>query len=100
MLIEAPRYRFTRSMASGAPEEAGVYGLWNGEELVFVGRASPAATIRACLIRHLDGYCPCTQHATHYTWELSLQPAAREAEILNEFQARFGRPPRCNAKAA
>lgn len=100
MPIEAPRYRFTRSLASGAPEEAGVYALWNGEELVFVGRASQGATIRACLIDHLDGSCPCTRSATHYTWELSLQPAAREAEVLGEFQARFGRLPRCNAEAA
>lgn len=100
MPIQGPKYRFTQSMAAGAPEEAGVYALWKGEELLFVGRASPAATIRACLIEHLGGSRPCTQHATHYTWELSLQPAAREAEVLSEFQARFGRLPRCNADAA
>ena len=100
MPIEGPKYRFTPSMAAGAPEEAGVYALWSGEELLFVGRASPAATIRARRIEHLGGSYPCTRHATHYTWELSLHAAAREAEVLKEFQARFGRLPRCNAEAA
>jgi hypothetical protein len=100
MPIEAPRYHLTRSMVAGAPEEPGVYALWKGEELIFLGRASQAATIRACLVEHLGGACPCTRQATHYTWELSLQPAAREAEVLREFQARFGRLPRCNGKAA
>jgi hypothetical protein len=100
MPIEAPKYRFTPGMAGGAPEEAGVYALWRGDELIFLGRASQAATIRACLVEHLGGSCPCTRQATHYTWELSLQPAAREAEVLREFQARFGRLPRCNGEAA
>lgn len=100
MPIAAPKYRFTRSMAAGAPEEAGVYALWKGDELIFIGRASQAATIRACLVEHLGGSCPCTRHATHYTWELSLHPAAREAEVLTEFRSRFGRLPRCNEEAA
>lgn len=99
-MIEAPKYRLTRSMAAGAPEEPGVYGLWKDDELIFLGRATQASTIRACLVEHLAGACPCTRQATHYTWELSLQPAAREAEVLREFQARFGRLPRCNGEAA
>lgn len=87
-------------MAAGAPEEAGVYALWRDDELIFLGRASQGATIRARLTEHLGGSCPCTQTATHYTWELSLQPATREAEVLREFQALFGRLPRCNQDAA
>jgi len=87
-------------MTAGAPEEAGVYALWKDDELIFLGRASQGATLRARLAEHLGGSCPCTQGATHYSWELSLQPAAREAEVLREFQARFERLPRCNQDAA
>lgn len=87
-------------MVAGSPEEPGLYALWRADELIFLGRASTGATIRARLTEHLDAPCPCTEGATHYSWELSLQPAAREAEVLREFQARFGRLPRCNDRAA
>lgn len=87
-------------MTAGAPEEPGVYALWKNDELIFLGRASQGATLRERLTEHLGGSFPCTQGATHYTWELCLNPAAREAEVLREYQARFGRLPRCNEDAA
>jgi hypothetical protein len=36
---------------------------------------------------------------SHYSWELSADPAAREAQLLAEYQRVFGRPPRLNAAA-
>jgi hypothetical protein len=46
-----------------------------------VGRAlSGSATIRSRLVDHYSGFDgPCTQHATHYAWEITAQPAEREA---------------------
>ncbi len=35
--------------------------------------------------------------ATHYGWETSADPAAREAELMSEFVRRHGRRPRDNA---
>lgn len=90
------RYRFTRIVLLGAPADAGVYALWDGEELVYYGRAALGATIRARLLDHLDGRLPLTS-ASHYSWELCPDPAAREAELLAEHQRIFGRPPRFNA---
>ena len=84
-------------MVDGAPEEAGVYALWESDELIYVGRASGTSTIRARLLEHLEYPVPCTRRASHYSWELSLRPALRENEILSEHQARHGRVPKCNA---
>jgi hypothetical protein len=100
MPIKNPLYRLTRTMVDGSPDEAGVYALWEGDELIYVGRASPAASIRQRLEEHLERKCACTERATHYTWELSLRPATRELEILREFVAQFGRMPKCNEDAA
>ena len=97
MAITNPKYRLTRTMVDGAPEEAGVYALWEYDELIYVGRASVTSTIRARLLEHLEAQLPCTTRATHYSWELSLRPAVRENEILKEYLARHGRVPRCNA---
>src|SRR6185436_5368861 len=34
------RYRFARIVLAGAPDNAGVYTLWDGDEIIYYGRAS------------------------------------------------------------
>ena len=82
------RYKFTRTVLQGAPEAAGVYALWDGDELVYYGRAE---SIRAALLAHHE-----RTHATHYSWEVCADPGLREAELLGEHQRMHGRPPRDN----
>jgi hypothetical protein len=94
------RYRFTRIVLLGAPADAGVYALWDGEELVYYGRATGKeaggeSTIRSRLLDHLEGRLPAAT-ASHYSWELCTDPATREAELLAEYQRAFGKPPRFN----
>lgn len=85
------RYRFARIVIAGAPDDAGV--LWDGEELIYYGRADGgASTIRSRLLDHYDA----SLRATHYGWELCADPAARETELLREHERRFGRLPRFN----
>jgi hypothetical protein len=94
----ARRYRFTRIVISGAPDDAGVYALWDGEEVLYYGRSDGAgSTIRS---RLLDHYYESASLATHYSWEISKDPAAREAELLGEHERAFGRLPRLNGNAA
>jgi hypothetical protein len=92
------RYRFTRSMVEGAPADPGVYALWENDELIYYGRASGnAISIQLALLEHLARRAgACTQGATHYGWEISLDPVGREAELLAEYKAAFKRLPRCN----
>lgn len=90
------RYRFSRVVIAGAPEDQGVYALWDGEELIYYGRGG----IRARLMDHFHGLLnPLTRRATHYGWEICKDPAAREAELLAEHLRLFGKPPRLNAAA-
>ena len=46
------RYRFTRIVIAGAPDEQGVYALWDGEEVIYYGRRG---TIRSRLLDHFYG---------------------------------------------
>jgi hypothetical protein len=99
----ARRYRFTRIVIAGAPEEAGVYALWDGEEVVYYGRADGknegrGSTIRSRLLAHYYEDKGRTR-PTHYSWEVCENPAAREAELLREHEAAFGRRPRGNEAA-
>lgn len=91
------RYRFNRVVLAGAPDEPGVYALWQGDELIYYGRATRTheggATIRSRLMEHFENH---PAAATHYSWEISRAPAARESELLEQFRQAFGRLPRLN----
>lgn len=96
MAIRSPRYAFNAVNLAGAPQDQGVFTLWDGEELIYVGRATGRATIKSCLADHFAGdHGPCTRQATHYGWEITHFAAWREAELLEEFAALQRRLPRC-----
>ena len=92
-----PRYAFKRTMIEYAPEEPGVYGLFDGPELIWIGRAKGTPCgIKAMLLQHQDGvFGDCTMKATMYSWEIDLWASARETEILASFTSKYGRDPRC-----
>lgn len=89
------RYRFSRVVLGGAPNEPGVYTLWQREEVIYYGRAQGGATLRSRLLEHFEAGV----EATHYSWEISREPAAREGELLDQFRRAFGRLPRLNQAA-
>jgi len=98
MAIHSPRYSFTSATLGSAPKQQGVFWLWDGDELIFVGRVTGNGSIQSCLIEHRAGdHGPCTQGATHFGWELTRFPAAREAELLADFTAKYKRLPKCQA---
>lgn len=98
MPIASPRYAFNATMVSGAPPDPGVFALWEGDELIYYGRANgQGTTIQSRLRERLESAASCTARATHYGWEITSNPRAREAELLREFQRAHGRLPRCNA---
>ena len=86
-------------MVSGAPNDPGVFVLWENDELIYYGHArGDSMTIQSCLREHLERALACTENATHYGWEISANPRAREAELLREFERANRKLPRCNAR--
>ena len=82
MPLTSPKYPFTKTAVSGAPDDPGVYALYCENELLYVGAAERAkrATIRSRLIEHFSGEREPTG-ATHYKWEIRSDPLARLAEL-------------------
>ena|SRR5438270_1741803 len=96
-----PRFRCAHGTIVDAPTHAGIFGLFDGDELIYVGRATNDAgsTIRDLLAGHCKGqYGSCTAKATHYTFEICLQPVLREMEVLVDFANRHRQAPRCQKK--
>lgn len=98
MPITGNRYEFTDKCISGSPEEHGVYALFDGDELIYYGRAAGKdVTIRSRLRDHKDGYeGRCTQKATSYMREITESAKSREAGLLEEYEEKHGCLPRCN----
>jgi hypothetical protein len=92
------KWRLTQEMIEFAPDARGVYALWKGDEIIYFGRAEGGSeTLRSRLLEHLQrGARRCVNEATHYSWEISRQPAVRESELLSEFWLARGCFPRCN----
>jgi hypothetical protein len=95
--LVSPRYPFKREFVVGAPNDHGVYGLFDGRELIFLGIAGNDGGIRARLMLHISGkMLPCA--ATHYGWEVRVHPSLRYDELLAEL-IRSASVPRYNAGA-
>ena len=91
------RYPFDRRVIQGAPNEAGLYVLWESDELTYIGSVEPPGlTIRQRLLEHWSGRNHCACKPTHYSWRLALYPAELHEDWLRLHSATFQALPRCN----
>jgi len=95
MPITGQKYSFSAWSIAAAPEDSGIYVLWERDELLYVARAH---TIRGQLLEHYARRLA-PHDATHYGWEVVRFPAVREAEVLREWHALAGKLPRFNSAA-
>ena len=100
MTILGDKYIFSKENIRKAPLTGGVYELYVGDELIYIGRASgTTATINSCLADHFSGkQGRHTQKATAYRREVCSNPAERERALLKGFRKMYRRLPKCNAK--
>lgn len=84
-----------------APLAPGIYLLYRGFTLIYIGLAPPGTTIREALLRHYHGAeGPCTRVATQFEYEVSDRPEAlyeRRAEAHRWLTGEAA--PRCNHAA-
>jgi hypothetical protein len=94
------KYAFTEKNVNGTLDVQGVYALYDGDEIIYIGRADGrTVTIRSRLQSHLRGdEGACTQGATHYWRAEHSNPKAREVELLNDYKRQWRRLPRCNER--
>ena len=100
MPIPGNWFAFTEDNVEKAPDKPGVYALYDGDELIYIGRAmGEGVTIRSRLQDHKSGReGPCTKGASHYKRALTPSPAAREKALLIEYRKAKGELPRCNER--
>jgi len=87
MGIRSPKWLVLATLVLSAPDTPGVYELWNDEELLRIGVADKRRTLREALTRELleEGLA-----ATHFRWEISFDPVARQRELISELERKDG----------
>jgi hypothetical protein len=99
MPISGKSYNFGKVNIDKTPEELGVYVLYGGSPIIYIGRASGGdATIRSRLQAHHRGdEGPCSKRATTYRREVTEAFDQREQELLEEYKEQHnGALPPCN----
>lgn len=88
----------SESAVGSSPSESGVYFLYRGDELTYIGLAEQGDAIRHSLEQHRSGECAgCPHRASAFGYELSHDPRRRHRQRLNAYRERHdGRVPACN----
>ena len=95
------RAPFDARHAAAAPQRPGVYLLYRGHRLIYIGIAARRATIRDELLRHLaGGGGRCTRSATAFDYEPAADPVTLYRHYVAVYlDATGGVPPDCNEAA-
>lgn len=98
MAISDERFRILNLRnVSRSPRKRGVYALYAGRDLLYLGMAGGGDdTLRSRLRAHLGEQA---HGVTRYKRELSREPQARLQELLDEYVARYGALPAQNVGA-
>jgi hypothetical protein len=89
---------FDARRVAEAPASPGVYLLYRGHRLIYIGVAAAGASIQECLRYHLRGKGgPCTHSATEFDYETSADPLALYRHYLAVYlDTTGGLLPDCN----
>jgi len=95
MTVQGDTYTFNEKNIGNAPNEPGVYALYDGSQLIYYG--SSTKSIRDRLQSHFDGDDgPGTKGASTYKREICNNGLQRERELLQAYTNHNSILPRCN----
>lgn len=83
MAIRSPKWLVLAALVVATPDTPGVYELWDDDELMYVGATRDS--LRRELVERLLEH---ESAATHFSWEITYEPEARERELLAELDGR------------
>jgi hypothetical protein len=96
MVLTGDIIRLTEDTIRLAPARKGVYALYRGNELIYIGKAEQEGGLKAKLLVHLLSNNACTRNATSYRFEACDNPQEREEMLLQAYKTSYYRLPRCN----
>ena len=90
------RLRFNDQHVQTVPEQAGIFMLWDEQDLVYIGRTAPRSNLKAELEHALRMAMAEDMSVTHFSYEETVAPKTRASEELRAYFENWGRLPRYN----
>ena len=82
MFMTRLKWKFDDDAIRGTPRTQGVFGLWDGGRLVYIGATERNRFLPDALRELLRLQRQGVIHATHFTWEITITPRSWAAELL------------------
>ena len=100
MPISGKLYNFGKGNIDKAPCEQGVYVLYCGSPIIYIGTSGVNSTIQSCLTaHHLGDEGSCSTKATTYRREVTETADLRADELIQEYKKQHnGSWPPCNTQ--
>jgi hypothetical protein len=100
MFITRLKWKLDPDAIRATPRTQGVFGLWDGEELVYIGTTERGVFLPEALERPLKLKQQGLLSVSHFTWEITITPRSWSAELLRAYFNEHGVLPRYNRSAS
>ena len=99
MFVTSLKWKFDADSIRGTPRTQGVFGLWDEDEIVYIGATERNIFLPDALRELLRLRRQGLIHATHFTWEITITPRSWAGELLRLHFNKHGALPLYNQPA-
>lgn len=97
MFVTSLKWKLDADAIRATPRTQGVFGLWDGDELVYIGATERDLSLPEALDTPLRLKRQGLIRASHFTWEITITPRSWSGELLRAYLHEHGRLPRYNS---
>jgi hypothetical protein len=96
MFLTGLKWKLDADAIRATPKTQGVFGLWDQEELVYIGSTWGEVALPETLAKLLELKQKGLVQASHFTWEITITPRSWSGELLRLYFSNHGMLPRYN----
>jgi hypothetical protein len=100
MFVTSLKWKFDADSIRGTPRTQGVFGLWDEDQVVYIGATERSVFLPDALRELLTLKRRGIIQATHFTWEITITPRSWAGELLRLHFNKLGVLPLYNQPAS
>jgi hypothetical protein len=100
MFVTSLKWKLDAESIRGTPRTQGVFGLWNEDQVVYIGATERSVFLPDALRELLQLKRRGIIQATHFTWEITITPRSWAGELLRLHFNQHGALPLYNRPAS
>lgn len=96
MFVTSLKWKLDADAIRATPRTQGVFGLWDEDELVYIGSTERDVSLPEVVEKLLEMQRQGLIRASHFTWEITITPRSWSGELLRTYFNKHGSLPRYN----